>query len=312
MNFNEWRELASDYIEGTLSPEKDAQVRAFLAQSPQARADEIVLRGLTASLRAVPEADPPLFFADNIIARVQHEQDEAYRRSWRGWLPSLGRLAAGSLVTGGVLAAVVWTVFFPKEPKTTQAGILGIAGGVSSPAVGLSLPKLLVGSPVLHGAGTASLAMDFPLNLENADHGTVIARVPGGTPRGLFFNRSQREVNVLRLPLTPAAKVAVVELTWTGDGVKGEKWVIVPLVTASEAGLRRSFGQPELPLVEAVAAVAEAYGQPVTLEDLPQRARLVRLDARNETLSELLQRHLTPLGLRVSAAEGRLIVSPLR
>ena len=312
VEFNEWRELASDYIEGTLSPRKNTEIHEFLASSSAARADEAALRGLARQLGTLPEVDPPLFFADNIFSRLQREQQEAHQRSWRGWLPNLGRLAAGSLVTGGVLAALAWGFFFPKESRNLAAGAIGVPQGKVASDVARALPKLIVARPILQGDGTDNPTLDFRLSLEGADHGTVIARVPGGRASGLFFNRDSREAKILRLPLAPGDKVATVELTWTGDGVKGEKWVLVPLASAPSATLRRSFSQGELPLVQAVAAVAGVYGQSIILEDLPSREQRVRLDAENETLEELLRRHLVPLGLRVVLSEGRLTLSPQR
>lgn len=312
MNFNEWRELASDYIEGALPPEKNAEIRLFLAQSPEARADEAALRGLARQLSLTPEVDPPLFFADNLLSRLQREQEATRQRSWRVWLPNVGKLAAGSLVTGGALAAIVWGLYFPKHSDSIGADALALRRESPAPVDLKALPKLQVSKPTRQGEGTDNPTLDFTLNLENADHGTVIARVPGGTPSGLFFNQGSRDPKILRLPLAPSATVATVELTWTGDGVKGEKWVIVPLGASPNEVTRRSFSQGERPLVQAIAEVVGIFGQAVTLDDLPRREQKVRLDAKNETLEELLRRHLEPLGLRVVFAEGHLIVSPQR
>ena len=96
MDRKQWRELASDYIEGTLPAEKVKEVRAFLAQSPEARADESALRGITQHLKTLPDVDPPLFFADNVLARIQREQQEASQRV------AVGAFAVGHGIEGQI------------------------------------------------------------------------------------------------------------------------------------------------------------------------------------------------------------------
>lgn len=307
MNFNDWRELASEYIEGTLPPQQMGEVRAFLASSPEARADEAALKALTRELRGLPEVDPPLFFADNVLSRIQREQEAAHQRSWRTWLPNFGRLAAGSLVTGAALAALGWVLFFPTEHKGVGAGTVVVPNATTNTVAG-PLPKLVVGKPLLR-----TEALEFQLTLENADRGSVLARVPDGKPSGLFFGHESDATQILRVPVDAPAGVATVELTWTGNGTKGEKWLVEPLVPQGSTPVTTlSFGQPELPLVKAVAEVVRSYGQAVTLEDLPNPEVKVRLDARNETLEALLKRHLEPLNLSVTVVGDRLMVSPKR
>jgi len=309
VNFDDWRELASEYVDGTLPPAKRGEVQAFLALSPEARADEAALRGLNRELRGLPEVDPPLFFADNVLSRIQREQAAAHQRSWRAWLPSFGRLAAGSLVTGGALAALAWVLFFPNEQKSVGAGAVVVSSASPTTSTG-PLPKLMVGKPALRTGETP--ALEFSLTLEHAERGSVLARVPGGKPSGLFFGRENEAVQTLRVPVDASVGVATVELTWTGNGTQGEKWLLEPLAPSGTTTTARSFGQPELPLVKAVAEVVRSYGQAVTLEDLPNPDLKVRLDARNETLEALLKRHLEPLNLSVTVVGDRLTISPKR
>lgn len=302
MDLKQWRELASDYIEGTLPAEKMKQVQAFLATSPEARTDEALLRGITRHLNDLPEVDPPLFFADNVIARIERENEAAQKRSWRGWLPNLGRVALGSALVGGALASVLWNFFYPKPTTVQSAGVVsGVSKTSASPAVvgpapALKLSKLQPGNT----------AVSFSLALENAKSGTVRVLVPGApqpTSVTLPTNRS------LEVPIAEGMDVCTFKLSWVAEAVRGEQWVITPLEQELPATTRLSFGGGELPLTpQGLEDLAKRYGQGITVIDIPQSDRKVQFDARNETLEELLTRHLGPLGMAVTRVENRVVV----
>ena len=312
MDRKQWRELASDYIEGTLPAEKAKEVRAFLAQSPEARADESALRGITQHLKALPDLDPPLFFADNVLSRIQREQQEASQRGWRAWLPSLGRTALGSLAIGGILAAVAWKLLGPATPTTINEA--GFSPNIPRSAINKVQPLGPLPTLKLTNLRHVEKALQFDLTLENADHGMVLASVPGAPqPTGVALGGTGAKTRPLEVPVAEEMKVASIKLAWTGDGQQGEQWVIEPLFRFEPLSGRLSFGLAEMPLTpQALEELARRFGQGIILVDVPRSERKVQFDARNETLEELLTRHLGPLGMTVTRAENRVIVSAKR
>ena len=310
MDRKQWRDHASDYIEGSLPADTARQVHEFLATSPEARLDESALRGLTHQLSDLPEVDPPLFFADNVIARIQREQEEARQKSWRSWLPSFGRLAVGSLAAGGVMAAIAWTFFFPKASKpdtnVTTAGVgVPLSGAPGKAHTNVPVPRVTLSSVKVE-----SQQLKFELSLTNADYAMVLASVPGGPTTGVALGGSEPTTRPLQVPLSSNTDVQAVKLLWTGDATRGEQWLITPLTNLQPASARLSFGLGELALTpDALAELSRRFGQAITVVDVPRSEQRVRFDARNETLDELLKRHLEPLGLSVTRVEDRVVVA---
>lgn len=308
MDLKQWRDLASDYIEGSLPAEKMKEVRAFLATSPEARTDEALLRGITRHLNDLPEVDPPLFFADNVMARIEREQEAARQRSWRGWLPNLGRLALGSLAVGGVLAVVAFKLIAPpKAPDDIKTG--GLVTATSKPVEKVAsgpAPVLKLSKPQLTGN-----TVKVYLTLENAKSGMVLASIPGAAQQtGVSLGGDEPETRPLEVPVTEGMGVRSFKLAWTADGSHGEQWVITPLAGEQPASLRLSFGMGEQSLTpQALEELARRFGQGITVVDLPQADRKVHFDARNETLDELLTRHLGPLNMQVTRVENRVVIS---
>jgi hypothetical protein len=311
MDLKQWRDIASDYVEGTLPAEKMKEVRAFLATSPEARTDEALLRGITRHLNDLPEVDPPLFFADNVISRIEREREEAKQRGWRAWIPNVGRLAVGSLAAGGVMAALAWNFFNPKTvDSTTRAGLIpGVTtkGSVSTPVGSAPVLKLTN----LQSTGTA---VKVYLTLENAKSGIVLASVPGATQQtGVSLGGEEPVTRPLEVPVGEGMDVRSFKLAWSAEGTQGEQWVITPLLGEKPAATRLSFGMGEMPLTpQALEEVARRYGQGITVSDVPQSERKVQFDARNETLEELLTRHLGPQGMIITRAENRVVVTAKR
>ena len=305
MDSKQWREIASEYIEGTLSADKAREVREFLAISPEARLDELALRGITQNLNDLPDIDPPLFFADNIIARIEREREEAQQKSWRSWLPNFGRLALGSLVAGGVMAGVAWQFFFPRANQVNQAGLVG--GHTNSVQPTSAAPKPIL---KLSAVKVEEATLTFNLTLENAESAMVLASVSGGPTTGVSLGGTEPPIRPLKVPLDPAQDVQVVKLLSAAGGIKGEQWLITPLVNLQPASARLSFGMGELPLTpQALSELAKRFGQAITVVDVPQSERRIQFDARNETLEELLMRHLGPLGMTVTRVENRVVLS---
>ncbi len=308
MDRKQWRDHASDYIEESLPADTARQVREFLATSPEARLDEAALRGLAQQLTDLPEVDPPLFFADNVMARIAREQEEARQKSWRSWLPNFGRLAVGSLAAGGVMAAIAWTFFFPKTPKpgtTVTTSGMGLPLSTEKRQPSVPLPHVTLSSVKVENQ-----QLKFELSLTNADYAMVLASVPGGPTTGVALGGSEPTTRPLQVPLSSNTDVQAVKLLWTGDATRGEQWLITPLVNLQPASVRLSFGLGELALTpDALAELSRRFGQAITVVDVPRSEQRVRFDARNETLDELLVRHLEPLGLAVTRVENRVVVS---
>ena len=61
MDCKNWREMASDYIEGTLETAAAADaMRRHAVECANCRADEASLRSLSRELNVLPDVDPPL------------------------------------------------------------------------------------------------------------------------------------------------------------------------------------------------------------------------------------------------------------
>lgn len=312
MDLKQWRDLASDYIEGTLPADKMKQVQAFLATNAEARTDEALLRGITHHLSDLPEVDPPLFFADNVLSRIERERAEASQRGWRSWIPNMGRLAVGSLAAGGIMAALAWNFLFPKANNQNHAGVVGGLGTRVSTTTNAPVgptPRL-----ALSHIKRSEAAVTISVTLENAKSGMVLASVPGAPQQtGVSLSEKESLSRPLAVPIAPGMASCAFKLAWTAEGTQGEQWVITPLTPAQPTTTRLSFGMGELPLTpEALEELARRYGQGITVVDVPQATRRVQFDARNETLDELLTRHLGPLGMSISRSEDRVVITATR
>jgi hypothetical protein len=303
MNYEKWRELASEYIEGTLPSDRVAEIRAFLASSPEARADEQALRGITSELKAFPEEDPPLYFAENIISRIEREEAAKKSAWWR--MPNLGRLAVGSLLTGGAIAAFVFSAFLPKDNQVSKANVIVPIVPTSSPVKNAPIPFLKLARPIENVN-----SLDFPLTLENGAHGSVVATINGNTePTGLSFDEKTPS-QTLRVPIATGSELVTVHLHWISGGALGDKWIAVPTNQQAQADTERrlSFSQGDQPLTEAVAETARRYGQTLILSDVNAALR-VNLDARQETLEQMLQRNFGGSMTVTKSPEG-FVISP--
>jgi hypothetical protein len=307
MDMKQWRDLASDYIEGTLPPDKAREVREFLAKNPEAQADEKALWGLQKELEKLPEVDSPLYFAENVIARIQREQEAARQKSWRAWLPKLGRAAVGSLAVGGILAAAAWKLLTPPTPEAVQAGLMPAMPGKADPK---AQPMALLPALKLANVQVKEASVECELALENAPSGSVSVSVPGVDPTKVLLGDAVAQARTVSVPVDETMTLASIKLAWTGGGGKGEQWILTPLKETQPETTRKSFGLGELPLTpQALGELAQRYGQTIVLEDVLQSDRKIRFDARNETLDALLTRHLAPLGMSVTRSQNRVVIS---
>ena len=318
MEIERWRELASEYIEGTLPEETAAAVRAHLDASPESRAEEVQLRGLFSGLRQLPEVEPPLFFADNVMARLAREQKE--KRPWWASFSRLGRTAGATLALGGLATAIAWMYWGPREaerPGVRQAhasllpGLQGLSQNPGSP-IASPVPHVRVERSLRVVAGEP-LAFDLALRLENAERGTARVSVPGDSRsyKGVFAPGTYPVINI---PLSAArdAQTLLVRCEWNASGARHVKQLVVPLPEREGAGEeKQSFGLGELPLPEMARALSARYGRPITLEDVPEGLR-AGVTARTETLEETLTRHLKNTGLVVSSSAAGVLIAPVR
>lgn len=319
MDCTRWRELASDYIEGTLLSEEVATaMREHAAACASCRADEVSLRVLWREMNVLPDADPPLFFRENVMAAIERQEKETSSAGpfWRTFLPHLGRVAMGTALTGGTVAALAWMLLYPSLDMSANRANL--------PPVSAVLP----GAPEPHTAkttGAADLriarittavpevgpAYDFTLWLENAERGTARFQLLGD--KNMYrFTLTPGAPQTLRVPFAAAQGKDTLNLFvyWTADGQPHSKYLFVPVKTQDKAPTeRQSFALSESSIVEAAREVSARYDVPVTLQDVPHDLR-VALSAQQETAVQAIRRSIAEKGLRVSVSRAGVLVAP--
>jgi hypothetical protein len=313
--------LASDYIEGTLpAPAVAEAMAAHVRECDSCRADEQALRAISRELNVLPSVDPPLFFRENVMAAI--ERQPARSRAGESWwkslfpsLPHLGRVAVGTTLAAGTVAAFLWAVLLPSHgghdvvimPAGIGRGLLPGATGVGD-AAAVRQPHLRIArvTTVLPDGATA---YDFSFWLENAATGTARFQLPG-SDQVYRFNLAGTEQQTLRVPFSVAGDKQVVDLSidWTANGKGHMRHLLVPIPRSDAApGVRQSFGLGEGRVVEVAREGAVRYGRPVTLDDVPEDGT-VRITARDESADEVLGRYLSDLGMKVSASNGGVLI----
>jgi hypothetical protein len=325
--------MASDYIEGTLPPAMTEAMRAHASACASCRSDAEALRGLSRELNLLPTVDPPLFFRENVIAAIERQESgRPVGPWWRTMLPHLGRVAMGTALTGGAVAAAAWMLLLPGTLRTedgmSQAGVPAATGGVpfannllpgasaadpsavnaaaSTPAAYLRVARVTSMLP-----GTDGPSYDFSFWLENAQKGTARWHFVGDKT-AYRFNLSGNTAQTVRIPYSAAQgrDSLALYVYWTADAAAHARYLLLPVPRNADRAPeeRQSFGLPEETIVEAARHIAARYGTPVTLEDVPADLR-VRITARDETAVEALERSLTDLGLKVTASRAGILVS---
>lgn len=320
-----WRELASDYIEGSLPAPAEEAVRAHTATCAVCRLDEAALRSLSRELNVLPEVDPPLFFRDNVMAAIERENARAPRGPWWKMLPHLSRLAVGTAMATGAAAIIVFSAMAPgaRQQSSDSAARIAPAAAVPAPfvnvlpdadadAVTRSPARLRIARVTTVDPGSDGPAYDFSLWLENAEGGTARFQLIGDRERAFRFNLTAGGApQTLRVPFAAVSgkDTLGLEVFWTADTKSHTRRLFVPLPQEGAAvpEERQSYGMPEGTLAEVGQQISTRYGIPVTLDDVPEGLR-VTVVARSETAQEALQRALTPHGLQVTQSQSGLLI----
>ena len=324
MECTQWREMASDYLEETLSPQLTQTMRAHEASCPTCGGDAQILRTLSRELNVLPTVDPPLFFADNTLARI--ERDHPRRAPW--WsvvLPQMGRVAVGTLLTGGAAAALAWTLLLPQSAPggdntntpaqaATHSPLLSLLPGSGADAArGTDAqPRLRISRATRMAVpGSSGPAYDLSFWLENADRGAARWQFAGNKTPYRFVLEGVAPQTV-RVPFEAAqgGSSLALEVAWTADAAAHTRYLLLPVLETGDKAPanRQSFGLPDLTLAAAAQQIAARYGRPVTIDDVAAGDVRVTLNARDETAVQTLRRTLAPLNLRVSDSAAGILI----
>ena len=338
MDCSRWREMASDYIENTLP---DASAQAMQAHSQtcaSCKSDEAALRSLSRELNVLPQVDPPLFFADNVMAALERARRPFSAQNgpwWQTMLPQLGRVALGTALTGGAVVALVWTLLLPgaggQNANAPQIARLPSAALLPDFLPGSESGEGIAPAPNLRIARVTTMvpasgpAFDLALWMENTDTGTARFNLVGDKTAYRFHLSGSTAPQTLRVPFSASQNGQTVDLrvSWTANAQAHTRYLFVPIppqsttekldkadaVSVAAPQERQSFGLPDETITDAARHIAARYNVPITLDDVPEETR-ISLTARDETAPETLARHLEPLGLRVSTVKGGLLIAP--
>lgn len=341
INSEQWRDMASDYLEGALSEQDRIAVEAHLSGNSESARECAQLRVMLRDLNDLPAVEPPLFFRDNLISRIEAtERQRGLSPSFWEWLPRLGRTSLGTLAAAGAGFALAYMVLQPQmqTPPNRLVGndkfslskrgdalspLLVVLPGRANdaPAQSRPQPRLNVGRVVT--LTNNEPAYDFSIWLDNADNAAVRLQFLDDTEPHRFTLAGRRPQTV-RVPFSRAGAdgVLALRLTWAAEGATRVKYLLIPTpirdgnaatarpaLTTPTVTAIQSFGLPEASVAESARLVAARYNTSITLEDVAKDGRLVRVSAANETAEQTLRRHLKPLGFVVGASGDGILVS---
>jgi len=316
VNCGKWRDLASEYVEGTLPPPMREVMANHVKTCPSCQEDEKILHGLYAAMSDLPEVDPPSFFADKVMARIEREQAAGpwWQRMLAG-LPNLGRTVFGVGLASAAAVAVVWCINRPVNVNSLLKATL-MPDAASLSITGSPLPRLrVIESHDLREGKTYG----FRFRIENSDSGNVRVYVPNAAKSVYSFTVNKQETSPVYLPLALARDQKTLALTidWEANIPNAQsgkqemahsRALVVPLPQAANSvDERLTMDLPEMRLADAVRMMAGEYGAAVAMEDI-QFSEKVRLTAKNETLVEALQRQLSPLGLKIEFSANGIAI----
>ena len=269
--------------------------------------DDRLLRGLSHALRTMPEVDPPSFFADNVMARIEREHSAGpWWERMLAKVPYYGRTAIGVGLAAGVVAAVMIT----RAPGTGKE-VNNFIPGTLLPDIkrAVTLPKLGVSDKYVV-TEKQGRCYDFIFLLKNAENGVANVHVMDADRDYSFPLKDKQESAPLRVPLSVVGqeKAVGIAIEWQAQSESRQRALYVPTPEAMNAtNEKKTFDLPEESLGEAVRDLAGEYGETIAIEDAPLKD-VVRLNANNETLAEALQRQLSGYNLKVVTTASGIAV----
>jgi hypothetical protein len=308
MNCERWRELASDFVEGSLPADTHAEAERHVVTCVSCRTDADFLRGIASTFASIPPEDAPLFFADNVRSRIEASRRNAAPVSLRD---RLGRLGLATAFVGTALAGMFWGAFFPNQRTVVPATMAPALPESKSTASKGPVPSLTVGWNRRVDANDP--AVDVQFSLAGADRGAVRCDIPGDK-NPYRFTLTEGIAQTLRVPLSAARgdRTLAVGIRWNAGEVSGSRQVFLPLPSADQApSVNQSFSLPEMPAPEALRELARRYGVPVVADNVPGDARL-SLRAVDQPLDAVVRDGVASLGWQVDAGRDGVRVSASR
>lgn len=308
MNCERWRDLASDYVEGSLPADTHAEADRHVATCVSCRTDADFLRGMATTFASIPTEDAPLFFADNVRSRIEAKGRSSMAVSLR---ERLGRLGLATAFVGTAVAGMFWGAMFPNQ-RTVVPATMAPALPAAQPTVAKGpTPSLAVGWNQRVDATDPSIDVQF--SLAGAERGAVRCDIPGDK-NPYRFTLTEGIPQTLRVPLSAARgdRTLAVGIRWNAGEVAGSRQVFLPLPSADQApSVKQSFSLPELPAGEALRELARRYGLPVVADNVPSDARLA-LRAVDEPLDAVLRGAVASLGWSVDSGRDGVRLSASR
>lgn len=318
MDCGKVKELASEYVEGTLPTALARAVREHSESCAACAADLEAVRAVWTQLDALPAAEPPLFFHENVMTAIGRAEASRRKTGWRALLPQLGRVAMGTLATGTLVAALAWTLLFPANAPTVEA---------TFPPVGRTLPGSGPTAVTTARLGTvvstttlnqSDPAYKFSFWIEGVDR--VPVRIQLLSSESLDrVARTDRRTLTERVPQEVLVAFAAVDegtvnlrVSWFAAGQGYTRYLFVPIPReGAKPSPVQSFGLPESDLATAAREMAARYGVPVTLEGIDAASLgTVRMYPSDETALQAFQRALAGRGVRVSQTRAGILIEP--
>jgi hypothetical protein len=312
MNDEKWLELASEYIEGTLSPEMHEKVRVYLTENKQAQKEEQELRGILQELGTLPEVDPPMFFRENLMKALEAQTQAAQQK--KPWW-QLTRFMQGSLVAGGAFAALALLgILVPQlrqsegvkadEASVTKPLLIPTVKGAPLPEASTTAPaQLRVTLGMVDGTNTAK-QYEFALTLTNSQSARVRIEVPGREAQVAVLKENTTQA--VRVEPDANASVLNFSIRWSSAGTSQEKQFYLPTSANKTAWSNPGEGNT---LDNVLTNLVAHYGKPVTVENIDTKAVRVPTLVQEPELQQTLATRLAPMGLTVTQSNDGVIIT---
>ncbi|HYI13835.1 MAG TPA: zf-HC2 domain-containing protein, partial [Thermomicrobiales bacterium] len=118
------RRLLSEQLDGTLTTDERAELRAHIATCPNCRAFERDLQAGLAGIARLPRVSGNSAIREAVLAGVHPGGRSAWPRGWRDWSGQLTKLG-GAIAAFALVAVILMTVFNGTgEPDDHQSGAI--------------------------------------------------------------------------------------------------------------------------------------------------------------------------------------------